>query len=293
MKLIPFLNESFCTLALPMSSSFININGTITAAQEAHLSFDNRAFRYGYGLFETILFKDGAIELQAYHTERLFAGARQLGFQLPVYMNDAWFEAEIKATVKANSLERLSRVRLQLYASSGNLYGEAGAPEYMIECFPLEQSIIRLNMDGLDIGIAKGIGKSADSLSNIKSCNALIYIMAAQQARANNWHDTLILNTAGNIIESTIANIFIVKQGVIHTPPLAEGCVAGVMRRKLLNDLPQLGYGVEETPVTYELLHDAGEVFLTNAIRRIQWVASINNKIYTSQVINSIVKKLF
>lgn len=242
-------------------------------AAEAAVSHDNRAFRYGYGLFETILVKDGAIILSSYHFERLFGGMQQLYFSVPKHFTETRLTTEVLNTVRKNKLEKLCRVRLQVYEGPGGLYDAVSLqPQFIIECFPLEAHMLSLNENGLVTGIATGMRKTADNLSYLKSCNALLYAVAAQQARQHRWNDALICNTDGNIIESTIANIFWVKDKKIFTPPLAEGCVAGVMRRFLLELLPSKGFGITEHVCTRETLQKADEVFLTNAIRRVKWV---------------------
>lgn len=240
-----------------------------------------------------MLVKDGAIQLESYHWERLFAGAAALHFDLPKLLTSQLLQAEVLRTVQRNKLEKLCRIRLQLYAGTGGLYdGKDQKPNYLIECFPLDEHITELNEIGLDLGIATGLQKSMDSLANLKSCNALIYALAARQAKENKWNDALILNTQGHIIETTITNIFWIKDQQVFTPPLSEGCVAGVMRRRLLELLPQIGYTVTEQPLTKELLMQADELFLTNAIRRLKWVKQLENKSFTNVTIRSISKKL-
>ena len=112
--------------------------------------------------------------------------------------------------------------------------------------------------------------------------------MAARQAKQNKWNDALVLNTAGNIIESAIANIFWVKDGNIYTPPLAEGCVAGVMRRHLLQITP----GIAEKPLTIDALSAADEVFLTNAIKGIRWVRYVGEWEYAAAIAQTLSKTL-
>ena len=251
--------------------NYINLNGKITSATDATMPIDNGAFRYGYGLFETMLVQNGEIRLKQYHWDRLYAGAKQLYFELPVLMTPDWLEREVLQTVKKNKLEQLCRVRLQLFATGGGLYSnESRQPGFVIECFPLEQETLQLNENGLVAGIAQGLHKSIDSLSNLKSCNALIYAIAARQAKENKWNDALIINSSGNIIESTLANIFWIKNKTVYTPPLADGCVAGVMRRWLLEKIT-----VVEKSLSAEELQDADEVFLTNAIKPLRWVGAI------------------
>ena len=247
---------------------------------------DNGAFRYGYGIFETMLVREGVIALVAYHMERFFAGLRQLYLDMPAAFTPGNIEAQVLRTVKRNNRERLCRVRLQAYAGAGGLYGpEISKPGYVIECFPLDEAVINMNENGLVVGFADGLFKSSDALSNLKSCNALIYAIAARQAKANKWNDALVMNTRGNIIESTIANIFWAKGDVIYTPPLSEGCVAGVMRRYILDKVPE----VREAELTNELLAAADEVFLTNAIKRIKWVGVLGNQKYGNKIAASLI----
>jgi branched-chain amino acid aminotransferase len=277
-----------------MQSQYVNINGKLVPQSSAGLPVDNKAFRYGAGLFETMLVLQGHIELLSYHSERLFSGARQLGFNLPTHANEAWMAEEILRTVHKNKLEKLCRVRLQLYPGTGGVFENLDAQsEYVIECFPLEEDVIKLNNNGLVIGIASGVQKSADSLAHLKSTSALIYADAARQAKVSQWNDALILNTSGNIVESTIANIFWVKNEVIYTPLLSEGCIAGVMRRRIMVDLQSFGFFIEETKLTETVLLSADEVFLTNAIRRLKWVGTCNGQRYSNHIIKKVCNHLF
>ncbi len=269
--------------------NYINLNGKITTPEEARMPIDNGSFRYGYGLFETMLVQDGAINLMQHHWDRLFAGMRQLYFEIPVLFTEKYLEAEVLKTVQKNKPDALCRVRLQVFATGGGLYSsEKNSPGFLIECFPLDTSLLHLNENGLTLGVAKSLSKSVDSLSNLKSCNALVYAIAAKQAKENKWNDALICNTAGNIIESTIANLFWIKNGQVYTPPLSEGCIAGVMRKYLLENIPAI-----EKVLDMQSLTDADEVFLTNSVRRIKWVRSINNIKYTNKDIKKIYSHLF
>ncbi|MEI8279277.1 MAG: aminotransferase class IV [Bacteroidota bacterium] len=266
----------------------------MTSSAQASVSYDNRAFRYGYGLFETILVKNNTVQLAQYHWQRLFKGLQQLQFTIPRSFTPEWLETEVLRTVQKNKVETLCRVRLQVYAGTGGLYdGLKQHPDFIIECFPLSQDIITLNENGLVVGIAERLHKSIDALSNLKSCNALIYAMAARQAKTYKWNDALIQNDKGNIIESTIANIFWIKNDMIYTPPLSDGCIAGVMRAYLIDTLPKFQYIVKEASLTSATLFSADEMFLTNAIRGIQWIQAPNNKKNNINKISTIYNTLF
>jgi len=265
--------------------TYTNINGKIIPSSEAAIPVDNGAFRYGYGLFETMLVQDGAIKLGQYHWERLFAGLKQLYFEITALMTAERLEQEVLKLVKKNKLEHLCRVRLQVYAGGGGLYGDgAQHAAYVIECFPLESDTLILNENGLVVGIAEGIRKSADGYSNLKSCNAMVYAIGARQAKANQWNDALICNNSGNIIESTIANIFWIKNEEIFTPSLEDGCVAGVMRRHVMDMMKE----VTCTKLSKEILLQADEVFLTNAIKKVRWVGTFENRKYSNKMTTKI-----
>lgn len=200
----------------------------------------------------------------------------------------AALEEEVLKTVYKNNLEQLCRVRLQLYADEGGLFdGKTQKPQYIVECYALEEHIYQLNETGLVLGIAEGIEKANDSIANYKTTNALLYVLGAQYAKQQKWNDALLCNTAGNIIESTIANIFWIKDDIIHTPPLSEGCIAGVMRRYITTIVD-----VTEMPLTKEILANADSVFLTNVIRKIKWVASIGDNTYSKNAVIALVNKL-
>jgi branched-chain amino acid aminotransferase len=108
--------------------------------------------------------------------------------------------------------------------------------------------------------------------------------MAALYARERKLDDVFLLNAAGRICESAIANVFIIQNDRVFTPPLEEGCVAGVMRRFMLEHLPACGYAVEETPLTVASLLAADEVFLTNALHLLRPVGRCDNSQYSTRL---------
>lgn len=281
-KPISLLQQVFRPLADNLKHlRYTNLNGKITETATAMVSADNRAFRYGYGLFETMLVRNGKIALATYHWERLTAGLKALRLELPKLLTTAALEEEVLKTVRKNKLEQLCRVRLQLYADDDGLFdGHSNHPKYIIECFPLEEHTTQLNEIGLVTGITQDLAKANDSIANYKTTNALVYALAAQQAKENKWNDALILNTAGNIIETTIANIYWIKDGVVYTPPLSEGCIGGVMRKYIMEHA-----AIIEQLLTFEDLKHADGVFISNAIRRIKWVAAVGDNTYSKNAV--------
>lgn len=275
----------------------ICLNGKILQADEPALLAANRGYRYGDGLFETMKLLRAEILLADYHFERLFAGLQLLQYEIPKLLNREKLETEIQHLCRKNKCEQLARVRLSVFRGNGGLYDEDKTTQYLIECWPLNESMNRLNENGLIIGIYPDAEKSADKFSNLKSANFLPYSMAALYAKENKLNDCLVLNTTGHIADSTIANLFIITNGKLSTPGLPEGCVAGVMRRHLLTVLQEAGEEVQETAISSHDLKNADEVFLTNAINGIRWVRQSGDTIYTNaktvEIYNRFVKTIF
>jgi len=267
---------------------YFNYNGSFFADEENVLSKDDRSYRYGDGLFETMKLINGNISLGDYHFERLFSGLNVLKFHIPVLFTKQKIEEEIKELSKKNECERSARIRLSVSRGSGGLYDCDNKLSYLIECWPLEQKDI--NENGLIIDIFPDARKNIDVFSNLKSANYLPYVMGAIWAKENKLNDALILNQHDRICDSTIANIFWVKGNSIFTPLLSEGCVAGVMRKKIL----ELASGnsdhvIQEHILTEQILLQADEVFLTNAIAGVRWVKECRNKVYK----NTLRSKIF
>jgi branched-chain amino acid aminotransferase len=151
---------------------------------------------------------------------------------------------------------------------------------FSFESWPLPEP--RIGIDKLDVYYENY--KACTSLSNIKSGNALIYVMAAKFAADNNLNDVLILNEHGRIAEATSSNLFIIKKDTAYTPPLNEGPVAGVMRALLLAKATKLGIKVKEMPLEIKDLFEADECFLTNVIGGITSVHKFRNKVFKTTV---------
>ncbi len=106
--------------------------------------------------------------------------------------------------------------------------------------------------------------------------------MGAIWAKEKHLNDAILLNPFNRVADATIANVFIVKNGIIKTPALSEGPVNGVMRRYLLHVLHEENMPVEEGIITVDELLEASELFVTNAIHGIQWVKQLGNSYYTN-----------
>ena len=101
-----------------------------------------------------------------------------------------------------------------------------------------------------------------------------------------------MLNKHGRIAEATSSNVFLYKNNNIYTPSLDEGCVAGVMRKQILRIAEKLNINIFEGMVNGSMLQQADELFLTNAVKGIQWVESYKDKQYINETIKQIIEEL-
>ena len=260
------------------------INGKMLPASEPSLMADNRGYRYGDGLFETMKMVNGKIILEKYHFERLFSGLKLLKYHVPSLFAASKLRKEISVLCKKNDCTELARVRLSVSRGNGGLYDETKGPQYVIECWPAENLVNQVNKNGLDIDIYPDAQKSCDLFCNLKSANYLPYVMAAQYAKENKLNDCLVSNVKGHIADATIANIFLVKNNLVITPALTEGCIEGIIRRYLLEKLgSSANFEMREGVVTKNDLETFNEVFLTNAMYGIRWVKRFRDKMYTNK----------
>ncbi len=276
--------------------AFFNYNGKIFSEEEKIIGPANRGLRYGDGIFETIKFKNGNLILAEQHFERLWNGMEALKFSVPVHFTKEKLLIEINLLVKKNKLKE-ARVRLTIIRGDGGIYDPKNdSPNYIIEAIKLPEDNGNLNTNGLQLCVYRDALKAIDHFSNLKTNNYLPYFMGAKLAKEQQRNDAIILNSKGNICDTTIANVFIIKDKIIYTPALTEGCVAGVMRNWLLQTLEKLDYQIIETTITKSFLFDADEAFLSNSIYNIRWIGELENTSYTNveiQKINELLQRKY
>ena len=253
----------------------------------AVLNADNKSYRYGDGLFETMKMVRGQIPLAALHFERLFTGLKFLGYTIPLQITAEKFQQDILFLCKKNNCEKLARVRLSVSRGNGGIYDETDELQYLVECWPIAETDSLFSENGYIIDVFPIARKSCDALSNLKSANYLPYVMAARYAMEHKLDDCLLMNVHDRIADASIANVFIVKKGKLFTPSLGEGCINGVMRRYLLEEIKG-----EEIMVTIEDLLTADEIFLTNAVNGIRWVRQFRSSKYNNRLATKIQEEL-
>ena len=261
--------------------SKIIYNNQFYDKNEFSISLENRAFLYGDGLFESVkVFNGRAFNLDA-HLNRMFEGAKFLNLDLRMRKED--MQNQINLLLKENSISDAAYLKIMVFRNEGGKYlAENNKASFLIITETDSQKQFELNKNGIELGLFSAQLKPMSKLSNFKTISALQSVVCANEAREKGKDDCLMLNSENNIIESANSNVFYVKEGVIYTPKLSEGCVDGAMRNLIMN-LKQLTFQIQETKVELEQIFSADEVFLTNSIQGVRWVASFEDSMFEQQ----------
>lgn len=269
---------------------YVNNNGTLLPADAPTILPGNRAHLYGDGVFESIRIINGRPLNLENHILRLLAGARAIHMRPSASYTTAFFEAKILELCVQSGINEGGRCRLSLDRISGGAYlPDANEATYYIEVLPYEVNHFELNARGLELDIYQEMKLQKNLLSNFKTKMGLPYVMAALYAKSKGLDDVFLTDYRGQILESSSCNFFIISNGVLYTPSLEEGCLAGTMRMQVINLALANGIKVYESSILPQHLLAADEIFLTNAIRGINWVGGYRTKRYQNNISRKLV----
>lgn len=243
-----------------MTNPQVVFNGKMTTAARIGLPDMDRAFRFGDSWFETMLFRGRAIRYWDTHCRRIGKAASVFGFDVPdISSVPEWALRLADLLPDADSY----RVRLTLWRTEGRGYMPLSQKtHWLLEVFEMSSPDTAVRQLGISrrTHIYSGRGFSG------KTGNSAPYVMASAEARAEGWPHILLLNEKGMIAETANANIFWKERDTWHTPPLSSGCTDGVMRRHVIRILEEQGLRVSETSAPPQVLTQASEIFITNAL---------------------------
>ncbi len=251
---------------------FVCVNGRLVSGNQPVLTAQNRGFKYGDGVFETMKIYKGQIRLAALHFERLFLSLKLL--QIHPAFDQEQLGTYIRELCERNGCSQLGRVRLAVYRTDQNAAG------FIIEALPLTEETNSWNNKGYVIDLHPYVRKAQDAFANLKSANFLPYVLADLHAKEKGFDDCVVLNGANRICDTSKANIFLIKNREVFTPALHQGCVNGVMRRFLIDEIKKMGYRVHQEELSETDLLEAEEVFLTNAVYGLRWVSTFKKQTY-------------
>ena len=268
----------------------INFNGDILDQEKFSLTAENRGFKYGDAVFETIKVVNNKVIFWEDHYFRLMASMRMLRMKIPMSFTLEFLEKEILSLVKANNTSQKSRVRLTIFRKDGGLYTpKTNEIDFLLEASELNHNI----KNDYKIDIFKDFYNYSGLLSTIKTNNKMLNTLASVFAKENDLDNCILINEKKGVVEVTNGNIFIVKDNVVKTPATTEGCIKGIVRKKVLEILSKNEeFKVEETSISPFEIQKADEVFITNAIIGIQPVTQYKKKTFKVDFSKKIAKNL-
>lgn len=270
---------------------FIILNRNLSLLSDLKLLASNRAFLYGDGVFETIKVVSGKVFNFTAHFDRLKKSLEFLDIDCNISSTELL--SLIEKLLSKNNINNSGRVRISFYRDSNGKYlPDNNKGSFIIQSFINNLNYFELNKKGISLAFYNEQKKNSGSLSNLKSVNAVIYVLASLFAKKESFDDAIIFNEKDIPIETSNSNIFILKDNIVITPDLSQGCVEGTMR-KLIIDILRNNYEVLETKINVKDFALAKEVFISNSISGIKWVKQVEEfKYESSKVSSSIINSL-
>ena len=273
----------------------VNFNGTIQPNQ-ALLSIENRAYKFGDALFETIKCVNGQPLFWEDHYFRLMASMRIFRMEIPMNFTMEFFQNEITKTLQANGLiDKPARVRLTVdRGEGGNYLPVDNKVNFSISAFLLNLNPYEINQaHTCEVDLFKDYFVNESLLSTLKSANKMIQILGSIYAKENDLNNCILLNNAKNVVECLNGNIFLVEGNTIKTPPLSDGCLNGILRKQILSLLKKHDtFEIFEDSISTFELQKADELFYTNVIQGIVPITKYRKKVYEAKVSTDIVTAL-
>lgn len=274
--------------------SYIDYNGKYYLTNELLFDATNRAFRYGDAIFETMRASGRKVAFFNEHYNRLIEGMKLLKMNIPDNFTPDFLHDSIERLLHQNRLYQGANVRLTVWRSgSGKYTPQTNNIEYLLQCDKLETEKYALNKKGLMIDIFDEVPYTKTPFSSFKTANALAYILAGVFAKEKQLNEAILINEHGNLVEGISTNLFVYKKKQLFTPALSDGCVAGIMREKIIEIALNKKFTVfDECSLTANDLTNAEEIWLTNSVAGIKWVSGFKQRRYYKFTANEFIADL-
>jgi branched-chain amino acid aminotransferase len=271
----------------------IYITGKFYDKEDAKISVYDHGLLYGDGVFEGMRSYSGKVFRLKEHLDRLYESARAICLEIP--MSKADMEKATYETLQKNSLVD-AYIRLVVTRGAGSLGldpNKTSDPQVIIIADSISLYPAEFYDKGLKIITASTIRNHPAALSpRIKSLNYLNNIMAKIEGLQAGCIEALMLNHKGEVAECTGDNIFIVKSGVLMTPPKDAGILEGITRNAILDLAKELGIIAFEQTMTRHDLFVADECFLTGSAAEVIPVVTIDGRPVGSGAVGPVTRQL-
>ena len=250
------------------------LNGEFTTVGECRISVLDRGFLFGDGVYEVVPVYAGRMFEWHAHFERLRNSLRQTGIASP-HTSAQW------ESLLTTLIERAAGADLSLYLQVSR--GVAPREHYLQQ--PVEPTVFAMVMPLSPVTpevLEKGIGViTAEDIRwqrcDIKSTSLIANVLLRSQAVENDAHDVILLRD-DRITESSAANVFVIRDGVLATPPKDHWILAGITRDVLITLAGRHRIEVRERIIAARELDDADEIWLSSSTREILPVTRVDGK---------------
>jgi branched-chain amino acid aminotransferase len=262
-------------------SAVVYVNGRIADAATASIPVFDHGFLYGEGVYETLRTYSREPFLFDRHMRRLRRSADMMA--LPVPFSNGELLARVRETMAAEAGDDGEKyIRILVTRGVGELsykLDACPAPSLVIIVKPLDAPSERTFRDGVKVALV-GVRRNHPQALNpmIKSNNLLNLALAMQEAYRRGAEEALMQNQAGELVECSQANFFLVRNGDVLTPPLSAGLLPGITREFVLELAADAGLCASETRLTPEDLVSAQEAFLTGTTREVTPIVAVDDR---------------
>ncbi|MBI3837857.1 MAG: branched-chain-amino-acid transaminase [Planctomycetia bacterium] len=255
------------------------INGRLFDKDDAKISVYDHGLLYGDGVFEGLRSYGGKVFRLEAHLNRLWNSAKAILLEIP--MSRAEMARAVNETLEINGLED-SYIRLIVTRGAGSLGldpNRTANPQVIVITDHITVYPEQLYRQGLEIITASTVRNHPAALNpRIKSLNYLNNILAKIECMQAGCMEALMLNHKGEVAECTADNIFLVRGGVLLTPPTDAGVLEGITREAVMELARQAGREVREVPITKHDVYIAEECFLTGTAVEVIAVVKVDSR---------------
>jgi branched-chain amino acid aminotransferase len=246
-------------------------NGEIRDAADLCVSPGQTGFLTGWGVFSTIRVYDGVMFAWERHFARMTHDAQKM--RVPFPQDSAWLEAQLYKLIQANGAANAT-LRVNVVRNLGGLFqGHGPMPEFDVIAFTAN---VNQWGDSVRLGVIPHGRHAGCEFAGVKYTSWAQNLAWYERAHEQGLDEVVLLNERGEASECTSANIFVAQGGSVYTPPLSAGCLPGVTRAILIEEIrPSSGLRVSEKTLFPADLESADEVFITSTTRELLPVIEI------------------
>ena len=256
---------------------------------EFKMSPVDRGLCHGLSLFETLLAVDGQPRLLSEHLLRLESGLERLGVNSVALAEDGLRKAMVSLVSRNGLQDGMARIRFAVSLGEGPLnMTDSGKAWAWMTASPVERSD-----RGIGMTTAPWRRNKESVLRGLKVGNYAEHLIAMDMARREGFGEMLFYNTSDELCEAAMANVFLIKNGVLLTPGLDSGCLAGLTRDLIIKLAAGTGVRCREKPLRKSDVDKADGMFLTSSVKGPVWVSVFGGRNYEEHALFSTVRGLW